>query len=70
MWLFYYTSQFIHFTSGEVILPCPDIAHEGALWFPDLTAADPTLIIPCAVGIFNLANIEVSNLSHIQYDDA
>lgn len=48
--------------AGEVILPCPDITHEGALWFPDLTAADPTLIIPCAVGIFNLANIELHAL--------
>ena len=45
---------------GDVILPCPEIANEGALWFPDLTVADPTLIIPFAVGIFNLSNIEVS----------
>lgn len=45
---------------GDVILPCPEIANEGVLWFPDLTVADPTLIIPFAVGIFNLTNIEVS----------
>lgn len=45
-----------------VILPCPEITYEGVLWFPDLTAADPTLIIPCAVGIFNLANIELHAL--------
>ena len=50
---------------GDVILPCPEIANEGALWFPDLTVADPTLIIPFAVGIFNLTNIEVSiNIYH------
>lgn len=43
-----------------MVLPCPEIASEGALWFTDLTVADPTLIIPFAVGIFNLTNIEVS----------
>ncbi|KAM7429708.1 Cytochrome c oxidase assembly protein cox18 [Porites harrisoni] len=47
---------------GDVILPCPEIANEGALWFPDLTVADPTLIIPFAVGIFNLTNIELNAL--------
>ena len=36
------------------------MAYEGTLWFSNLTIADPTLIIPFAVGIFNLANIEVS----------
>ena len=46
----------------DVMLPCPKIAHEGALWFPDLTVADPTLILPFAVGIINLSNIEVSKL--------
>ena len=43
-----------------MVLPCPEIASEGALWFTDLTVGDPTLIIPFAVGIFNLTNIEVS----------
>ena len=33
---------------------------EGALWFSNLTIADPMLILPIAVGIFNLLNIEVS----------
>ena len=45
---------------GEKILPCPEMATEGALWFSNLTIADPTLILPFAVGIFNLLNIEVS----------
>ncbi|XP_078366701.1 cytochrome c oxidase assembly protein COX18, mitochondrial-like isoform X2 [Oculina patagonica] len=47
---------------GEAILPCPEMANEGALWFSNLTVADPTLIIPFAVGIFNLANIELNVL--------
>ena len=45
---------------AEKILPCPEMTVEGALWFSDLTIADPTLILPFAVGIFNLLNIEVS----------
>ena len=49
---------------GNMVLPCPEIANEGALWFSDLTVADPTMIMPFAVGIFNLTNIEVSRLTH------
>ena len=45
---------------GEKILPSPEMTTEGALWFSNLTLADPTLILPFAVGIFNLLNIEVS----------
>ena len=45
---------------GEKILPCPEMTTEGALWFSNLTIADPTFILPIAVGIFNLLNIEVS----------
>ncbi|XP_068704826.1 cytochrome c oxidase assembly protein COX18, mitochondrial-like [Montipora foliosa] len=48
--------------NSDVMLPCPEIAHEGALWFPDLTVADPTLILPFAVGIINLFNIELNAL--------
>ena len=51
------SSEFV--AGGDMILPCPEIANEGALWFADLTVPDPTLIIPFAVGVFNLANIEV-----------
>ncbi|KAK2568346.1 Cytochrome c oxidase assembly protein COX18 [Acropora cervicornis] len=49
-------------SGGDMILPCPEIANEGALWFADLTVPDPTLIIPFAVGVFNLANIELNAL--------
>ena len=44
------------------------MAHEGTLWFSDLTTADPTLIIPFAVGIFNLANIEVSKTRNYYHE--
>lgn len=47
---------------GNTVLPCPEIANEGALWFSDLTVADPMMIIPFAVGIFNLTNIELNAL--------
>lgn len=47
---------------GDVVLPCPEMASQGALWFADLTVADPTMIIPFAVGIFNLTNIELNAL--------
>lgn len=47
---------------GEKILPCPEMTTEGALWFSNLTIADPTLILPFAVGIFNLLNIELNEL--------
>ena len=47
------------FAGGDMVLPCPEIANEGALWFANLTVPDPTLIIPFAVGVFNLTNIEV-----------
>lgn len=30
-------------------LPVPSLQHGGALWFPDLTAADPFYILPLAV---------------------
>lgn len=48
---------------AEKILPCPEMTTEGTLWFSNLTIADPTLILPFAVGIFNLLNIEVSLFS-------
>ncbi len=35
------------------------LATEGALWFPDLTLADPTLALPLLLGAANLLNIEV-----------
>ncbi|XP_020612554.1 mitochondrial inner membrane protein COX18-like [Orbicella faveolata] len=47
---------------AEKILPCPEMTTEGTLWFSNLTIADPTLILPFAVGIFNLLNIELNAL--------
>ncbi|KAK3739733.1 hypothetical protein QZH41_016181 [Actinostola sp. cb2023] len=38
------------------------MASEGALWFPNLLVADPLMIIPFAVGLFNLTNIEIHAL--------
>lgn len=35
------------------------MAGEGALWFPDLTAVDPYLILPVFLAATNLLNIEV-----------
>lgn len=57
------SSEFV--AGGDMVLPCPEIANEGALWFADLTVPDPTLIIPFAVGVFNLTNIEVCLLNFI-----
>ncbi|KAG0260699.1 Cytochrome c oxidase assembly protein cox18, mitochondrial [Actinomortierella ambigua] len=38
----------------------PDFATGGALWFLDLTAADPTWITPVAVGAATLLNVELN----------
>ena len=35
------------------------LSKEGALWVPDLTVADPTLILPVATVALFLANIEL-----------
>jgi inner membrane protein COX18 len=35
----------------------PSMAHEGALWFQDLTVADPTLILPFMVSSITFINI-------------
>lgn len=32
---------------------------QGVLWFPDLTLADTTMILPVAIGALNLLNLEV-----------
>ena len=36
------------------------LSKEGILWVPDLTVADPTLVLPALTTLFFLANIEVS----------
>ncbi|KAL2916162.1 hypothetical protein HK105_204253 [Polyrhizophydium stewartii] len=38
----------------------PGMNVEGALWFDDLTVADPTLITPILVGCLHLVNIEIN----------
>ncbi len=52
-----------HVTSAEYLAANPDVAqlllHGGALWFSDLTAPDTTWILPVALGLTNLLNIEV-----------
>lgn len=42
--------------SGGTIPVEPTFSSEGALWFSDLTAADPTLILPIAFGAAQVAN--------------
>ncbi|KAF9976224.1 Cytochrome c oxidase assembly protein cox18, mitochondrial [Actinomortierella ambigua] len=46
---------------GDSSLPAePGFATGGALWFPDLMAADPTWITPIAIGATNLLNVELN----------
>ncbi|XP_032228236.1 cytochrome c oxidase assembly protein COX18, mitochondrial isoform X2 [Nematostella vectensis] len=52
--------------SGDLPVLCPEMASEGALWFPDLLVPDPTIMIPLAVGICNLTNIEMHALRRQQ----
>ncbi|KAJ4388914.1 hypothetical protein N0V93_006376 [Gnomoniopsis smithogilvyi] len=40
-------------TRGMAMLPVPGLENAGALWFPDLTVADPLYILPC-VGAFTM----------------
>lgn len=37
----------------------PSFKEGGALWFTDLTTADPYFILPIMSGLFTLATIEV-----------
>ncbi|KAJ1559042.1 Cytochrome c oxidase assembly protein cox18, mitochondrial, partial [Cladochytrium tenue] len=41
-------------------VPAPGLDDGGILWFVDLTAPDPTLLLPVAIGIANWANIEMN----------
>ena len=38
----------------------PGLSTEGVLWFADLTAPDPLLILPVLISASNLLNIEVN----------
>ncbi|KAJ1555611.1 Cytochrome c oxidase assembly protein cox18, mitochondrial [Cladochytrium tenue] len=42
-------------------VPASGLDEGGILWFVDLTAPDPTLLLPVAIGIANWANIEVNS---------
>ncbi|KAK7482301.1 hypothetical protein BaRGS_00026429, partial [Batillaria attramentaria] len=50
-------------TDLEPRVLCADLKTEGALWFPDLTVPDATWILPLAMGITNLLNIEMHTLT-------
>ena len=43
----------------ELPVLCPEMAVEGALWFPNLLIPDTTLILPVSVCLLNLLLIEV-----------
>lgn len=48
------------FLGGSNLPIEPGFAEGGTMWFTDLAAADPTWIMPIAVGATNLLNVEVS----------
>jgi membrane protein insertase Oxa1/YidC/SpoIIIJ len=35
----------------------------GGLWWTDLTATDPTLVLPVIIGLVHLANVELNTVS-------
>ncbi|XP_078576715.1 cytochrome c oxidase assembly protein COX18, mitochondrial-like isoform X2 [Branchiostoma floridae x Branchiostoma japonicum] len=44
----------------------PDMVSQGALWFTDLTAADPTLLLPVMLGTLNLVIVEMHSLQQTE----
>ncbi|XP_078659517.1 cytochrome c oxidase assembly protein COX18, mitochondrial-like isoform X2 [Branchiostoma floridae x Branchiostoma belcheri] len=44
----------------------PDMVSQGALWFTDLTAADPTLLLPVLLGTLNLVIVEMHSLQQVE----
>lgn len=42
-----------------------ELAAGGALWFPDLTVPDSTLILPVSLGLINLLIVEVFSLQRV-----
>eukprot|EP00045_Choanoeca_perplexa_P007019 m.61612 g.61612 ORF g.61612 m.61612 type:complete len:410 (-) comp13892_c0_seq2:73-1302(-) len=46
---------------GMATLPLESMQHGGALWFPDLTAADPYYILPVTASLTMLATIELGS---------
>ncbi|KAJ3118957.1 Cytochrome c oxidase assembly protein cox18, mitochondrial [Phlyctochytrium bullatum] len=43
--------------------PVPGFAEEGVLWFANLAAPDPTVLLPLAIGGMHLFNIEMNSSS-------
>eukprot|EP00730_Choanoeca_flexa_P012664 TRINITY_DN4502_c0_g1_i1.p1 TRINITY_DN4502_c0_g1~~TRINITY_DN4502_c0_g1_i1.p1 ORF type:complete len:380 (+),score=79.86 TRINITY_DN4502_c0_g1_i1:101-1240(+) len=46
---------------GMASLPLESMKHGGALWFPDLTVADPYYILPITASLTMLATIEIGS---------
>ena len=46
-----------------------DLTGAGVLWFPDLNAADPYLILPLIATGLNCFNLGVSNLAYHTLSD-
>ena len=53
------TGFFSDLTSPFLAGSPASMAGEGVLWFPDLTAVDPYMILPVVLAATNLLNIEV-----------
>ncbi|KAI5840805.1 60Kd inner membrane protein-domain-containing protein [Morchella snyderi] len=51
--------------AAERLIPLePSFGTEGALWFPDLLAADPLFVLPMAFSFLMFANIEMQSALH------
>nr|CAD7263683.1 unnamed protein product [Timema shepardi] len=50
--------------ASEII--CLELSVGGALWFPNLTIPDASLILPVTMGLVNLAIVEVQTLSRLK----
>ncbi|ORX70321.1 hypothetical protein DL89DRAFT_209381, partial [Linderina pennispora] len=54
-------------TVGSSVDVAPAMAHEGILWFSDLTVADPTFVLPAITGALYLANAVVARRSAAKF---
>lgn len=48
-------------TRAMALLPVPGLETAGALWFPDLTVADPLYILPCVGSLMMYLTMKVSH---------
>ena len=44
-----------------------EFVNEGAFWFPDLTAPDPTLVMPLMMSVLFLLNTEIRANHHPEH---